>query len=42
MQKKKARRSVHVETEDLSEEENSDGDSDDDEEMLPIGDIPPS
>ena len=35
MQKKKVRRSVHVDAEDLSEEENSDGDNDDDEEMTP-------
>ena len=35
MQKKKVRRSVHVDAEDLSEEENSDGDDDDDEEMTP-------
>ena len=38
MQKKKVRRSaVHVDTDDLSE---TDGDDDNDEEMLPIGDIP--
>jgi len=39
----KMRRSIHVDTEDLSEEENSDGDDDDedDEEMTTSGSIPP-
>jgi hypothetical protein len=41
MQKKKVRRVVHVDAEDLSEEENSDGDDDDDEEMAPAGTVPP-
>ncbi len=41
-QKRKVRRSVHVDDdEDLSEEENSDGDNDDDEEMTSLGSIVP-
>ncbi len=41
MEKKKARRSVHVDIDKCSEEENSDGDNDDDKEMAPVGSNPP-
>jgi hypothetical protein len=39
-EKKKARRSVHVDIDKRSEEENSDGDDDDDKEMAPVGSTP--
>ncbi len=40
-EKKKARKSVHVDINKCSEEENSNGDDDDDKEMAPVGSIPP-
>ncbi len=39
-ERKKARRSVHVDIDKCSEEENSDGDDDEDKEMAPVGSIP--
>ncbi len=39
-ERKKARRSVHVDIDKRSEEENSDGDDDEDKEMAPVGSIP--
>ncbi len=40
-EKKKARRSVHVDIDKCSEEENFDGDYDNDEEMAPVESTPP-
>ena len=40
-ERKKARRSVHGDISERSEEENSDGDDDEDKEMAPVGSIPP-
>jgi hypothetical protein len=41
-ERKKARRSVHVDIDECSEEENSDGDDDEDKEMAPlVGSTPP-
>jgi hypothetical protein len=40
-ERKKARRSVHVDIDECSGEENSDKDDDEDEEMAPVGSIPP-
>ena len=39
-ERKKARRSVHGDISERSEEENSDGDDDDDKEMAPVGSTP--
>jgi hypothetical protein len=41
MEKKKARRSVHVDIDKCGEEENSYGDDDNDKEMAPVGRSPP-
>ncbi len=41
MERKKVRRSVHVDIDERSEEENSNGDDDEDKKMAPVGSIPP-